>query len=368
MPYQGQNHNLNTLLGDRPAFHNYRHGEGPNMHQNLPQANINPSGNMNQMGTAQTLNPPLNSQVADLGPSQLHPGTLPHSHLLPNHSSNANASVEPLLALSLASNVTNSMGQVLETTQAPSGLNNVHTVNNTSSNAPVPSSSSLGLNSTSSMPLPGSSALSNPPNPLHQPNQLQGLPGPVPGNLPNPNVPQMGYYEEGTFPPVYEPQPLYRPYEYYHNGPQAAGSSSVSGPLLFLNLVLVLLAPGQLPVLLSSLQPSFIKNDMNMPPSYHGQQLPSYNNFQHYPYRQSASFGGHPSTGPPETGRNRCPVCHKVFKRPSSLQIHFYIHTGVKMFKCEWEGCGRMFNVKSNMKRHYRLHLKREEEKRQGNQ
>lgn len=56
--------------------------------------------------------------------------------------------------------------------------------------------------------------------------------------------------------------------------------------------------------------------------------------------------------------RNQCPVCHKVFKRPLSFQIHFSIHTGVKLFKCEWEGCGRLFNVKSNMTRHYKLHLK----------
>ena len=60
----------------------------------------------------------------------------------------------------------------------------------------------------------------------------------------------------------------------------------------------------------------------------------------------------------PGAKKNQCPVCLKVFKRPSSLQIHFYIHTGVKLYKCEWEGCGRLFNVKSNMARHYKLHLK----------
>lgn len=60
--------------------------------------------------------------------------------------------------------------------------------------------------------------------------------------------------------------------------------------------------------------------------------------------------------------KNQCPVCQKIFKRPSSLQIHFYIHTGVKLYKCEWEGCGRLFNVKSNMTRHYKLHMKNEKE------
>lgn len=54
--------------------------------------------------------------------------------------------------------------------------------------------------------------------------------------------------------------------------------------------------------------------------------------------------------------RNRCPVCHKVFRRPSSLQIHLVTHTGERMYVCPWEGCNRSFSVKSNMKRHYKLH------------
>lgn len=59
----------------------------------------------------------------------------------------------------------------------------------------------------------------------------------------------------------------------------------------------------------------------------------------------------------PETAlRNRCRICNKQFKRPSSLQTHYYSHTGEKIFKCPWQGCGKMFSVKSNMTRHYRLH------------
>ena len=59
----------------------------------------------------------------------------------------------------------------------------------------------------------------------------------------------------------------------------------------------------------------------------------------------------------PETAeRNRCRICNKQFKRPSSLQTHYYSHTGEKIFKCPWDGCGRLFSVKSNMTRHYRLH------------
>ncbi|CCG25640.1 hypothetical protein CORT_0C02650 [Candida orthopsilosis Co 90-125] len=59
----------------------------------------------------------------------------------------------------------------------------------------------------------------------------------------------------------------------------------------------------------------------------------------------------------PETAlRNRCRICNKQFKRPSSLQTHYYSHTGEKIFRCPWQGCGKMFSVKSNMTRHYRLH------------
>lgn len=54
--------------------------------------------------------------------------------------------------------------------------------------------------------------------------------------------------------------------------------------------------------------------------------------------------------------RSRCPICKKQFKRPSSVQTHIYSHTGQKCFKCPWKGCGREFNVKSNMTRHYKLH------------
>lgn len=85
-------------------------------------------------------------------------------------------------------------------------------------------------------------------------------------------------------------------------------------------------------------------------------QVP-HSNFDVMPYTLPADASIQPSKLPPPK-KNQCPVCLKVFKRPSSLQIHFHIHTGVKLYKCKWEGCGRLFNVKSNMARHYRLHLK----------
>ncbi|CAH6719655.1 hypothetical protein CLIB1444_02S13520 [[Candida] jaroonii] len=59
---------------------------------------------------------------------------------------------------------------------------------------------------------------------------------------------------------------------------------------------------------------------------------------------------------PQTAARNRCPICQKQFKRPSSLQTHIYSHTGEKLFKCPWQDCGKLFSVKSNMTRHYKLH------------
>ncbi|KAJ7124286.1 hypothetical protein C8R44DRAFT_580399, partial [Mycena epipterygia] len=51
-----------------------------------------------------------------------------------------------------------------------------------------------------------------------------------------------------------------------------------------------------------------------------------------------------------------CPTCHKRFSRPSSLRIHANTHTGATPFHCPHPGCGRAFNVNSNMRRHARNH------------
>lgn len=61
---------------------------------------------------------------------------------------------------------------------------------------------------------------------------------------------------------------------------------------------------------------------------------------------------------PDTAAKNKCSICQKQFKRPSSLQTHMYSHTGEKLFRCPWKECGKQFSVKSNMTRHYRLHFR----------
>nr|GAT43551.1 predicted protein [Mycena chlorophos] len=51
-----------------------------------------------------------------------------------------------------------------------------------------------------------------------------------------------------------------------------------------------------------------------------------------------------------------CATCTKAFHRPSSLQTHMHTHTGALPFVCPFPRCEQGFNVKSNMRRHYRTH------------
>ncbi|CCF55622.1 hypothetical protein KAFR_0A01840 [Kazachstania africana CBS 2517] len=63
--------------------------------------------------------------------------------------------------------------------------------------------------------------------------------------------------------------------------------------------------------------------------------------------------------------KNQCPICGKTVTRSSSLLPHMFVHTGDRPYLCKWPKCGKAFNVKSNMNRHYKLHLKKEKEQRE---
>ncbi|KAJ7908512.1 hypothetical protein B0H13DRAFT_2496864 [Mycena leptocephala] len=54
--------------------------------------------------------------------------------------------------------------------------------------------------------------------------------------------------------------------------------------------------------------------------------------------------------------KDTCTTCSKGFNRPNSLKIHANKHNGVQPFLCPFPGCGRAFNVNSNMQRHFRAH------------
>ncbi|CAE6512741.1 hypothetical protein RSOLAG22IIIB_06527 [Rhizoctonia solani] len=71
-----------------------------------------------------------------------------------------------------------------------------------------------------------------------------------------------------------------------------------------------------------------------------------------YPTQQQNTAPG----GGSGSRRHVCAECGQTFDRPSSLQTHMNTHTGEQPFQCPYEGCGRRFSVKSNMRRHLSVH------------
>ncbi|SCU94858.1 LADA_0G11848g1_1 [Lachancea dasiensis] len=137
----------------------------------------------------------------------------------------------------------------------------------------------------------------------------------------------------------------------------------------------------------TSLAPNVLSSVPEGPTSMHSIQPPSYplhpfgsstststlNSSFAPPPPQSSSDSGprprHHSTPQPSArrhaqpdhlrvSRRQCPQCFKVFSSMTAVQVHALVHSGDKPFHCPHAGCNKTFNVKSNMMRHYKLHIK----------
>ncbi|XP_070507332.1 transcription factor IIIA-like [Chironomus tepperi] len=51
-------------------------------------------------------------------------------------------------------------------------------------------------------------------------------------------------------------------------------------------------------------------------------------------------------------GKYSCTICGLSFRRKDRLDRHFFFHTGIKEFKCEYEDCEKSFTNLSHLKRH----------------
>ncbi|SMN20341.1 similar to Kazachstania naganishii KNAG_0J02250 hypothetical protein [Maudiozyma saulgeensis] len=65
-----------------------------------------------------------------------------------------------------------------------------------------------------------------------------------------------------------------------------------------------------------------------------------------------------PKGNSPKAGTHCCKICGKKFQRPSTLDTHMNIHSGEKPYLCPFLECKKLFNARSNMLRHLKMHFK----------
>jgi KRAB domain-containing zinc finger protein len=58
--------------------------------------------------------------------------------------------------------------------------------------------------------------------------------------------------------------------------------------------------------------------------------------------------------GQKKKGIHECPICHKHFTQPSTLNMHIVVHSNVKPHQCKH--CGRGFKQLGNLRTHLKIH------------